>query len=326
MTPDQDTTVLAISDVHGYFDEAYGTLEAVSDYLQEEEGRELLDYDDDDGWQWEGGEAYTLVFNGDMINRGDENEAVLDMVFGLQDDAPDGRVRYNVGNHEVFALFPDVFKDLYLEHVFDDVDELTEAFDWYDMDEDYREELIERAASGDITVGYEGHDHDYIHAGDNEEHDLEELNERLEEVGERLQDGYQEWQDTGDRDAFIEAQEAFIRMEDGEKQVEDAYDEIFRSGSERVRDEDAGVTLMDFRHMEDDAPAQVVGHTTATGMPDDHPDANPQRVGGAVNINTIRDSVNADDGEDVPVAVSVEDTRGIAVLLYDGEDVDRREI
>ncbi|MDY6777290.1 MAG: hypothetical protein SVU32_01380, partial [Candidatus Nanohaloarchaea archaeon] len=95
-------------------------------------------------------------------------------------------------------------------------------------------------------------------------------------------------------DAWRDAQEAFITFDpETGKSVEDRYEQLF--ASDAVRGPEAGIVLMDFRHMDDDAPAQVVGHTTATGLPDSYEDWNPQARGDVVNINTIRDAVSSDD-------------------------------
>ncbi len=317
-----DETVLAVSDIHGHTDTAREFLEAISAYADEELDGRVLAYDD--GWSWEGGDDYTLVFDGDMIDRGPDSEAALEMVFELQDDAPDGQVRYLIGNHETFALFPDVYEDLYLHHVYDDVEAMEEsrAHDWYDLDEEFRGELIERVADGRIEAGYEGPDYEYLHGGSNEHQDIDELNAALLEAGEGLEEGYTAFSETGDRDLYREAQEAVMWFDDGELAVTDQYKDIFRSDA--VRGPDAGVLLMDFKHIKEDAPAQVVGHTTGTALADTDgfEDRNPQRKGGAVNINTMRD-YQADNS---PLGASVETDDGLCVVLWDGEKIEERTV
>jgi hypothetical protein len=317
-----DETVIAVSDIHGHAETAGAFLEAVSDYADEELDGPLLSYDD--GWSWEGGTEYTLVFDGDMIDRGPDSDGALEMVFDLQDEAPDGQVRYLMGNHETFALFPDVYEDLYLHHVYDTADELEErsAHDWYDLDEDLRGEMIERVADGRIEAGYEGPGYDYLHAGADEEQDITELNEALLEAGDVLEDGYDAFTETGNRDLYREAQEEIMFFDDGDLAVEDRYKDIFRS--DEVRGPDAGVLLMDFEHMTDDAPAQIVGHTTGTALADTDgfDDRNPQRKGEAVNINTMRDH-KAGRG---PLAASVETDEGLEVVLWDGQSIETEQI
>jgi hypothetical protein len=50
-----------------------------------------------------------LIFNGDLVDRGNKNEAVLRMVSRLAAQAPPGRVRVTLGNHEAIALSADYF-------------------------------------------------------------------------------------------------------------------------------------------------------------------------------------------------------------------------
>ncbi|MDY6778724.1 MAG: metallophosphoesterase, partial [Candidatus Nanohaloarchaea archaeon] len=148
--------IIAISDIHGYLDEAEDVLDTVSGF--EGEGIQLDTFIDTSGeyWSWEGGEEYTLVFNGDLFDRGESSEEVLRNVFTLQDDAPDGHVVYNIGNHEVFALFPDVFADLYAEYAVESREAMEDdrTYYWWWMEDELREELLERTADGRVTAAY----------------------------------------------------------------------------------------------------------------------------------------------------------------------------
>lgn len=81
-------SVFVVSDVHGYLDDLrQGLLEA-----------ELLDRDG----RWCGGDAELWVL-GDLTDRGPDGIGVVDLVRGLQRQAP-GRVHVLLGNHEALAL------------------------------------------------------------------------------------------------------------------------------------------------------------------------------------------------------------------------------
>jgi hypothetical protein len=63
---------------------------------------------DDDG-NWAGGDAY-LVITGDLLDRGPDSRAIMDLVMRLEAQAPDsgGKVLLTLGNHEVMNLVGDL--------------------------------------------------------------------------------------------------------------------------------------------------------------------------------------------------------------------------
>lgn len=72
----------------------------------------------DEERHWTGGETH-LVFNGDVVDRGDDDRALLDLIRSIQPEAlaAGGRVHMTLGNHEAMNLLRDqryVTRDAYL--------------------------------------------------------------------------------------------------------------------------------------------------------------------------------------------------------------------
>lgn len=86
--------VVAIGDVHGSYEKLVTLLR----------GMELID----DQLAWIGGQDH-LVFCGDLIDRGQDDRPVLDLIIRLQNEAAsqDGRVHVVLGNHDVLNLVRD---------------------------------------------------------------------------------------------------------------------------------------------------------------------------------------------------------------------------
>lgn len=82
-----EPTIVSISDIRGYLAEARSALLTLSDHPDYEP---LVTTTDDVALQWADND-YVLVFNGDLINRGPGNDAVLEMVRRLAEQAPPGR-------------------------------------------------------------------------------------------------------------------------------------------------------------------------------------------------------------------------------------------
>jgi len=74
---DGDPLVVSLSDIHGYLGSVRSALRTVGDHSRY---APLVEADDEDRLHWAGGDEYVLVFNGDLIDRGPENEAVLALV------------------------------------------------------------------------------------------------------------------------------------------------------------------------------------------------------------------------------------------------------
>ena len=98
-------TIVSISHIHGYLEPARSALLTLADHP---DFTPVVTADDDGRLHW-ADENYVLVFNGDLVDRGPANEGVLELVARLVREAPPGRVRLTLGNHEALALSPDQF-------------------------------------------------------------------------------------------------------------------------------------------------------------------------------------------------------------------------
>ncbi len=87
--------VVAFSDVHGAYDE-------LTELLSE---LDLIDADQ----RWIGGDTH-LVSTGDLLDRGADSRAVMDLLMSLQTQAQEagGRVHVVLGNHELMNLYGDL--------------------------------------------------------------------------------------------------------------------------------------------------------------------------------------------------------------------------
>ena len=86
--------IVAISDIHGAFDNLRSILQAAR----------LIDHDD----RWIGGDAI-FVQTGDFLDRGPQTRQVAELLMDLQKQAPqqDGQVIVLLGNHEVLNMIGD---------------------------------------------------------------------------------------------------------------------------------------------------------------------------------------------------------------------------
>lgn len=246
--------IVSISDIHGYLDRARSALLTLTDHP---------DYDpvvvDEDGTvHWAGGN-YVLVFNGDLVDRGPANEAVLELVSRLGAQAPAGRVRVTLGNHEAIVLSPDQF-----------------GFrDWYSgrVSSEARRAFLRRILSGHVVAAYQGYNVTYAHAGTPEPYDVETVNESL-------------------RDAAAELLAAVDSTDDAatQRRVLEEYETVLGVGSGHLKGPGAGLVWLDFEHLPADAPPQVVGHTRHT---------TPEQKGNVYCQNVIRDNLDSPGGEAV---------------------------
>lgn len=271
-----------ITDVHGYLNRSLEALEAVEDEI----GENLLR---DDQWDSD----YKLIFNGDAFDRGPKNRKTFEWVIDNADV-------YNIGNHEFLALFPDVgakfLSDEYMQKA--DKDDLY----WREMEEEIRVELMEGIVSGNITAAHREHEFAYTHAGI-EDPDVENLNRQLQEAGERLFEGYR-----AGKERYQKAQEEIVWIEETSEgtEIQSEYRELF-SARREPESIDGGILWKRFNQLETEVP-QVVGHTTGKYLRQKGYSDTPQKKGGAININTIRDSF-----ETGKVAISLEDQTGIEI-------------
>lgn len=281
---------VCITDIHGYLDQALYTIEGLEDEL----GENLIN-----GKQWISEDK--LILNGDMFDRGPQNREALEWAFENADV-------YNIGNHEFFAMFPDVVNDFMSESYFESHGD--EGLYWRDMSEEMRHRLLEKVADGEITAAFEGPNHIYSHSGSEDRPDVEDLNMQLREAGRKLLEAHEKLMD-GDEQAFIEAQRDLVDVVETEKgnELKSEYPDLF----DVVRDDrgftaTGGIVWNRFYEMESEVP-QVVGHTMGSYMVKEGHDWNPQRRGEILNINTIRDSMRGDSD----IALTVEGDEGLEV-------------
>ena len=162
--------IVSISDIHGYLEDARQALLTLRDHPDYEP---VVTADSDGRLHW-ADENYVLVFNGDLVDRGPANEGVLELVARLIAEAPPGRVRPTLGNHEALALSPAQF-----------------GFDeWFSgqVDDNARRRLCEAIVDGHVVAAYAGHTVTYAHAGADEPYDVSAANESLVAAAETLQE------------------------------------------------------------------------------------------------------------------------------------------
>jgi len=247
--------VVQISDIHGYLEDAQSALLTVGDT---DKHPPIVTVDDAGTIHWADND-YVLVINGDVIDRGPENEAALEMVWRLIEEAPAGRVQYHIGNHEMPIFVPMVLNwpNTYSSK----------------MAKTQRKSFLNRVIEGDVTAAFDGYTYVYSHAGSNEPFDPEEVNARLRDAAERLLEKHGE------------PEEASIHEE-----IVEQYDRIFELGEGGGRGPSGGLCWMDFKHMEASAPPQVVGHSMH---------AKAARKGDVICGNVIRHNQRSEGGEGV---------------------------
>lgn len=218
--------VVSLSDLHGYRTAAERALLALRDHA---------DYDpvvirgDDGNLHWAGND-YVLVFNGDLIDRGPDSAGCLELAVRLQDEAPAGRVRYHLGNHEGYLLFQQLVADT----------------GWYcsSASAETRRSFLARTATEAVTMAYEGYTFTYSHAGSETGVEVTRLNDRLATAGAELL--------------------ALATGEDGprrQRAVLEAYPDLFGVGQPHRKGPGASPLWLSFDCLPADAPPQVVGHT-----------------------------------------------------------------
>ncbi len=258
--------IVSLSDVHGYLDAARNALTAVG---ETDEYPPVVTEDREGRLHWADNE-YLLVINGDLIDRGDRNRACLALLERLAEEAPAGRVRYHLGNHEMAVLFPERFRWPGVYSI--------------EMDDDLRRSFVESVADSRVVVAFEGYQYTYSHAGANQPFDVGTANEQARDAGRRLL--------TMLRDE---------RYREDQLDVLSEYDLVFGVGGQFGWGPSAGLLWMDFEHMRETAPPQVVGHSRQQ---------RPTRTGDVICENVIRSNLGAPGGE----AVVIERPDGIAAV------------
>ena len=248
-------TIVSISDIHGYLDAARSALLTLADHSD----FAPVVTEDDDGWlHWADGN-YVLLFNGDLVDRGPANEGVLELVARLIDEAPPGRVRATLGNHEALALSPDQF-----------------GFDeWYSgqVDDAARRGLCEAISGGHVVAAYTGHTVTYAHAGADDPYDVSAINESLVAAAAELHDAIGTDDDLSTQGRIVTD-----------------YQEVLGVGRNHLKGPESGVVWLHFDHLSPDAPPQVVGHTRHD---------TPTTKGRVHCQNVLRNNVDTPGGEAV---------------------------
>ena len=224
-----EPTIVSISDIRGYLAEARSALLTLSDHPDYEP---LVTTTDDVALQWADND-YVLVFNGDLVDRGPNNEEVLAMVARLIEEAPTGRVRVTLGNHEWMFMIADAYQ----------------YADWYSatVSDEERLEYLQQIADGHVVAAYEGHTFTYAHAGAAESYEVSTVNESLIEAAAEL------------KMAIGTPEDSVIQSELPEK-----HPEVLARGNRGVKGPGAGLVWIKFDHLPADAPPQIVGHTRQT--------------------------------------------------------------
>ena len=221
--------IVSISDIHGYLEDARQALLTLRDHPDYEP---VVTADSDGRLHW-ANENYVLVFNGDLIDRGPHNEEVLAMVARLVDEAPPGRVRVTLGNHEWMFMIADAYQ----------------YADWYSatVSDEERLEYLQQIADGHVVAAYEGHRFTYVHAGASESYEVNTVNESLIEAAAELET------------AVGTPEDSVVQSKLPEK-----YPNVLARGDRGVKDPGAGLVWIKFDHLTTDAPPQIVGHTRHT--------------------------------------------------------------
>ncbi|UTF52260.1 metallophosphoesterase [Natronosalvus rutilus] len=252
---DSPPTIVSISDLHGYLEPTRSALLTLADHP---EFAPVVVPGDDGALHW-ADENYVLVFNGDLIDRGPANEGVLALVARLVDEAPPGRVRITLGNHEAIILSPDHFG-------------YTQWFAGR-VGGDDRRQFLEQIVAGHIVAAYEGYNVTYVHAGSPTEYRVEKVNESLIEAAKKLLEAAGTEYDVGTQRRII-----------------DEHQRVLGVGTGHPKNPGAGLVWLDFEHLPPDAPPQVVGHTRHSI---------PQRKGSVYCQNVLRANLASKGGEAV---------------------------
>jgi len=246
-------TVVSISDIHGYLDEARSALLTLADHPKYDP---VVTSGPDGRLHWADND-YVLVFNGDLVDRGPANEGVLELVVRLVAEAPSGRVRVTLGNHEAIALSPDHF-----------------GFgNWYSgrVDTAGRLALLDAITAGHVVAAYEGYNVTYVHAGSSDAYSADAVNDQLVA-------------------AAADLREAAGTLDDADAQrwVIEEYSRVLGVGDRGLKGPGAGLVWLDFAHLAADAQPQVVGHTRHR---------QPASKGNVHCQNVIRNNLDSRGGE-----------------------------
>ncbi|MFB6169122.1 MAG: metallophosphoesterase [Haloferacaceae archaeon] len=256
-TDETAPAIVSISDIHGYLADARSALLAVGESDQFDP---VVTADGDGRLHWADNDS-VLVFNGDLVDRGNRNDATVALALRLMREAPPGRVQYLLGNHEMAILLPEVLS-------------------WprtysQELDRDRRRQFVSLVTDGVVRAAFDGYEYTYSHAGDADGVDVDTVNESARRAGDELLAAM----DSGQYDS-------------AQADVPRRFADVFGLGGSMGRGADAGILWMDFQHMPADAPPQVVGHTKQRA---------PTWAGRAICENVIRTTHGSPGGEAVLV-------------------------
>jgi hypothetical protein len=218
-------SIVSINDIHGYLDDARNALLTLDHHRDYEP---VVPADTDATLHW-AGEDYVLVFNGDLIDRGPENEAVLSMVGRLIEETPSGRVRVDLGNHEWMIMFPDIGRYRYYSTT---------------LPPEHRRAFLQRIVDGQVGAAFEGHSVTHSHAGASDPIDVSAMNDRLHDAAQDMLDAL-----GGDQDHSVQTE------------LTHEHPRLLGTGAPNVAGPSAGILWMRFGDLPADAPTQVVSHT-----------------------------------------------------------------
>lgn len=253
----QYPAIVSISDIHGYLDAARSALLTLSDHSDYEP---VVAQDGDGLIHWAEND-YVLVFNGDIIDRGPNNVETLQMVSRLINEAPTGRVRVMLGNHEMAVLTPALF--------------MWGRLFSGQVSVSGRRTLVQEILDGRVVAAYEGYTVTYAHAGHSEEYAVPEVNDRLTAAAQQIHGLI-----GGGADVPVQQQ-----------LVED-YPFVLGMGEHHPKGPGAGLIWRDLRHHSPDSPPQIVGHTRQDSI---------TRKGQLICENVIRNNIDTAGGEAVLV-------------------------
>ncbi|MFC4406315.1 metallophosphoesterase [Haloarchaeobius iranensis] len=278
-------TIVSLSDVHGHLDRFRSALLTLSDHA----GVDPVVEERADGLLHWAGNDYVLVFNGDAVDRGPDSAGCLALLERLRAEAPEGRVRYHLGNHEWFCLLPND----------------PDGGRWFcdEVSDQRRRELYDDIVAGDLAVAYEGYGYTYSHAGQQDGVDPAAVNDEAARAAERLGPM------VGDED---EHTDAVLDIYHGYPMFDAGID--LRGGEGDVKGPDAGPLWLGFDNLPADAPPQIVGHSR-------HEE--PTRTGTVVCQDVVLKNRESPGGE----AVLVETPDSLRALVRQGDgDVELREV
>jgi hypothetical protein len=275
---DETPTIVSLSDVHGYLDAFRSALTAVG---ETDDHDPLVTTDDDGKVHWADND-YLLLLNGDLIDRGPANQACLTLLMRLVEEAPPGRVRYHLGNHEMAVLFPDMFGWPGTYSV--------------ELHPEDRRTFLRAVAKGAVPAAFEGYEYTYSHAGSNDPIEVAAVNETAATAAAEIL-----------RTADADDGEAIQR------EIAERHGAVYGLGGIHGRGANAGLLWMDFAHMREDAPSQIVGHTRHV---------EPTRKGNAVCQNVIRSNRHSPGGE----CVLLETPEGLSAVIRQADGVATRTL